>query len=368
MPRVKKAQLWDIFCRVIDNYGDIGVCWRLAADLARRGELVRLWVDDARPLQWMAPQPLPGVQQFPWSQSMLPTALPPADILIEAFGCEIAPEYIQHRVNRAGAVPPVWLNLEYLSAEGFVARNHGLPSPVMSGPGRGLIKYFYYPGFTAASGGLLRETDLAERQRAFEREPWLRQLGLRAPGEQLLSMFCYEPAALGDLLSRLAQGTVKTRMLVTFGRASAAVAGAVADKNRAQPDWNRAGRLGFAYLPALSQTDYDHLLWACDLNFVRGEDSLVRAIWAGKPLVWEIYPQRDGAHEVKLQAFLDQIEAPASLRKFHSVWNSTSSARGAALPILALAEWQTSVLAARKALLKLDDLTSQLLRFVSKSH
>jgi hypothetical protein len=21
---------WDIFCRVIDNFGDIGVCWRLA--------------------------------------------------------------------------------------------------------------------------------------------------------------------------------------------------------------------------------------------------------------------------------------------------------------------------------------------------
>jgi len=157
-------------------------------------------------------------------------------------------------------------------------------------------------------------------------------------------------------------------MLVTFGRASAAVARAVADKNRAQPDWNRAGRLGFAYLPALSQTDYDHLLWACDLNFVRGEDSLVRAIWAGKPLVWEIYPQSDGAHEVKLQAFLDQIEAPASLRKFHDVWNSASSARPAALPMLALADWQASVLAARKALLELDDLTSQLLRFVSKSH
>ena len=367
---MQPGKLWDIFCRVIDNFGDIGVCWRLAVNLSQRGQRVRLWIDDASALNWMAPAGEAGVQVIPWAESLRPVALPPADIWLEAFGCEIAPEFIatQRVATRPGGQNLIWINLEYLSAERFVARNHGLPSPVMSGPGRGLIKYFYYPGFTAASGGLLRETELAERQQAFEREPWLRQLGLRAPGEQLLSMFCYEPAALGDLLSRLAQGTAKTRMLVTFGRASAAVARAVADKNRAQPDWNRADRLGFAYLPALSQTDYDHLLWACDLNFVRGEDSLVRAIWAGKPLIWQIYPQSDGAHEVKLQAFLDQIEAPASLRKFHSVWNSTSSARGAALPILALAEWQTSVLAARKALLKLDDLTSQLLRFVSKSH
>ena len=30
--------LWDLFCRVIDNHGDLGVCWRLARDLAARGE------------------------------------------------------------------------------------------------------------------------------------------------------------------------------------------------------------------------------------------------------------------------------------------------------------------------------------------
>ena len=81
----------------------------------------------------------------------------------------------------------------------------------------------------------------------------------------------------------------------------------------------------------LQQPDFDHLLWAGDLNFVRGEDSLVRALWAGAPFVWQIYPQDDGAHHVKLEAFLDWLGAPPSLRQFHRSWNGFGSA---ALPAL----------------------------------
>ena len=53
---------WDLFCRVVDNFGDVGVCWRLAADLAQRGEQVRLWIDDASALTWMALQGARGVK------------------------------------------------------------------------------------------------------------------------------------------------------------------------------------------------------------------------------------------------------------------------------------------------------------------
>ena len=63
--------LWDIFCRVIDNHGDLGVCWRLSCDLAARGQQVRLWVDDASALQWMASGALqgevPDVRVLPWA-------------------------------------------------------------------------------------------------------------------------------------------------------------------------------------------------------------------------------------------------------------------------------------------------------------
>jgi len=114
-------------------------------------------------------------------------------------------------------------------------------------------------------------------------------------------------------------------------------------------------------LKHLPQTEFDHLLWACDLNFVRGEDSLVRALWAGKPFVWHIYPQHDDAHHAKLDAFLDWLQAPASLREFHHTWNGIDNAPLAAP---ALAEWLECTLAARQRLLKQNDLLTQLLGFV----
>jgi uncharacterized repeat protein (TIGR03837 family) len=369
-PVVQSGKLWDIFCRVIDNYGDIGVCWRLAVNLSQRGQRVRLWVDDASALNWMAPAGHPDVQVIPWAESLRPVALPPADIWLEAFGCEIAPEFIatQRGTTRPGGQNLIWINLEYLSAEAYVALNHGLPSPVMTGPGRGLVKYFFYPGFVPDSGGLLREADLSLRQARFNREDWLQELGIQLSGEQLLSLFCYEPAVLGELLTHLAGGVTPTRLLVTVGRASAIVATVIQDKNRSEPLWNKASLLSISYLPALTQQDYDHLLWACDLNFVRGEDSLVRALWAGKPLVWQIYPQNDGAHLVKLQAFLDLIKAPATLRKFHQRWNEVTATGQFNLPRFELPEWQQTVLTARKTQLEGQDLVERLLQFVSKKH
>ena len=148
---------WDIFCRVIDNHGDLGVCWRLCADLAQRGHTVRLWVDDASALAWMAPQGCTGVAVHVWptSNNDYPDC---ADVVIEAFGCEL-PEHVQSTIAAKQSPPVVWINLEYLSAEDFVERCHGLPSPVMSGPAKGCTKWFFYPGFTPATGGLLCEPD-----------------------------------------------------------------------------------------------------------------------------------------------------------------------------------------------------------------
>lgn len=362
---MKTGNLWDIFCRVIDNYGDIGVCWRLAVGLAARGERVRLWVDDASALRWMAPEGARGVEVRPWTQPIQADGLTAGDILVEAFGCEVAPEFIAAYAQntRSTGRNAVWINLEYLSAEGFVERSHGLPSPVMSGPGAGLVKRFFYPGFTKGTGGLLREPDLADRQGRFDRAAWLQQLEIGFQGERLISLFCYEPPALGALLDQLGADTQATRLLVTAGRATAAVRACVEDKYRAQPAWNRRQTLSFSYLPTLTQRDFDHLLWACDLNFVRGEDSLVRALWANKPFVWQIYPQHDDAHHSKLEAFLTVLNASPSLRAFHHVWNGV---RQAASPPLALSQWQETVSAMRTLQLQRDDLVTQIMRFASK--
>jgi uncharacterized repeat protein (TIGR03837 family) len=350
--------VWDIFCKVIDNHGDVGVCWRLASQLARRGEQVRLWVDEPSALAWMAPGGQAGVQVIRWTADAQPVG--PGDAVVEAFGCDLDDAFVAAlaRKSRSEGRQPAWINLEYLTAQAFAQRNHGLPSPVLSGPGAGLAKRFFYPGFTGGTGGLLREPDLAARQAAFEPHAWLRGQGIEPDGARLASLFCYEPQALGLVLELLARGPAPTRLLVTAGRATAAVRAVLGREKGPQPASSLRGMLSISYLPLLSQADYDHLLWACDLNFVRGEDSLVRALWAGKPLVWQIYPQDDNAHHAKLSAFLDWLHAPPSLRQFHHAWNGIG---GQPPPAPDLPVWTTAVAAARTRLLGQPDLTTQLM-------
>lgn len=350
---------WDIFCRVIDNHGDLGVCWRLAGQLAQGGDAVRLWVDDARALAWMAPQGQAGVALVPWNdadavrRAIAEGSLP--EVLVEAFGCDPAPALLE-RIAQAGVPPPVWINLEYLSAEPYAERQHGLPSPVFSGPGAGLTKWFFHPGFTPATGGLLREPELMARQAAFDRRDWLARQGIAWRGERLVSLFCYEPPALAALLAAWAAGATPTRLLVAAGRPAAAVRNILGAGNH--------GALAVHELPHIPQRDFDALLWTCDLNFVRGEDSFVRAHWAGAPFVWQIYPQDDGAHHAKLDAWLDWLGAPASLRAFHHGWNGLCAAPSAPPDAATLAEWRHGAQAARARLLAQDDLVTQLRRFV----
>ncbi len=352
---------WDIFCQVIDNFGDIGVCWRLAAELGAQGHAVRLWADEASALAWMAPQGAPGVQVLPW-----PDAAPadgPGDVVVEAFGCEIAPQFIATIAHHtcANGQNPLWINLEYLSAEGYVERCHRLPSPLMSGPGAGLTRWFFYPGFTPRTGGLLRERGLAARQAAFDRDGWRTRHGI-APGDCAISLFCYEPPALPRLLDQLST-RAGARLLVTPGRATAAVKHEIGLQRLS----GKRNQLSISYLEPCAQPAFDEMLWACDLNLVRGEDSLVRALWAGQPFVWQIYPQHDDAHHAKLLAFLDWLQAPASLRHFHGVWNGLeTSGKLPTLDAATLAEWRACATAARQRLLAQSDLLTLLLGFVDE--
>jgi hypothetical protein len=319
----------------------------------------------------MAPEGQPGVTVHAWTEPLNLQDIIPGEVLVEAFGCDVAPEFIAAFAEITS--PKAWINLEYLSAEPYVERSHGLPSPVMSGPGKGLTKHFFYPGFTPKTGGLLREDDLAQRQASFNATAWLRSLGItREPGAQLVSLFCYEPAALPLYLETLqnaalqtsSSATPSTQLLVTAGRASAAVRQWLPTQSLDAPQQSstpinmvRTGQLQLQFLPMLSQHDYDHLLWACDLNFVRGEDSLVRALWSGKPFVWQIYPQDDNAHHIKLRAFLDQLAITGPWRQMFEVWNGLQ-------PSSDLPGLPSSAFTNADPIWAQDDLTTRLLAFV----
>ena len=360
--------LWDVFCRVVDNYGDIGVCWRLACNLAERGQRVRLWVDDATALRWMAPAGHDGVEVAAWHAA---TAFPPpGDVVVEAFGCDPAPVFLAAMAAAGEAArPPVWINLEYLSAEPYVERSHALASPQMSGPARGLAKWFFYPGFTVRTGGLLREPALQAQQAVFDRDAWLSAQGF-APrsGERVVSVFCYPGAPIDRLVASLAADGRPAVLATAPGAATGAVRAALATPG------DGSSTLRQHALPWLSQPEFDRLLWAADLNFVRGEDSWVRAQWAGKPFVWQAYPQDDGAHGAKIEAFLERALAGApgdvaeTIRDWTAAWNALDDS-AAPLPAWGpetLAGAGAAARAWREQLWGSTDLATRLLAFVQE--
>ncbi|WP_367372456.1 elongation factor P maturation arginine rhamnosyltransferase EarP [Pseudomonas lini] len=309
MPEMKTR--WDIFCTVVDNFGDIGVTWRLARQLvAEHAVTVRLWVDDLRAFERLCPQIdinaaqqwQQGVEVRQWSADWQPTEA--ADVVIAAFACQLPSAYMEAMAEREK--PPLWMNLDYLSAEDWVVGCHGLPSVKY----KNVQKFFFFPGFRKGTGGLLRESGLLERRRQFQQSPqaqreFLQGLGIdRAPNAQLISLFAYENTGLASWLDTLAADSTPTHLLVPEGRILGDVTRWLGVDGLKAGAVHVRDALTVQVLPFVRQDQYDLLLWSCDFNAVRGEDSFVRAQWAGRPLLWHIYRQDEDIHLDKLDAFL----------------------------------------------------------------
>ncbi len=339
LPTDRAASL-AIFCKVVDNYGDIGICWRLARQLqSEHGVAVTLWVDDLASFQRICPeidvavesQQAAGVTVRHWrSQDGVFAPADIADIVIEFFACDIPPGYIAAMAQCTSH--PVWLNLEGLTAEEWVEGCHALTSPR-----HGMITHFFFPGFTHKTGGLLREAALEEKRLAFQADAaamaaFLWQFGVTAAELSALkvSLFCYPSAPVAELFAAWQQGNEPVVCLVPEGVAFDAVQAFIGDDAAPAGAARTRGALTVRVLPFVSQDDYDRLLWACDVNFVRGEDSFMRAQWAGKPFLWHIYLQDENLHHVKLRAFLQRYAvdgqgAIASLAQAALAWNGAGT-------------------------------------------
>jgi uncharacterized repeat protein (TIGR03837 family) len=324
----------DIFCRVIDHFGDIGVTWRLVRQLQREHHWqIRLWVDELSSFQRLEPrvsiaatQNIEGIEIIHWPHS---TDFTPAPIVIATFSCDLPDPYVENmraqRHHPTSRPESLWINLEYLSAEHWIEGCHGLPSLRSDG----LSSYFFFPGFTKQTGGLLREAALiTERdawqtdraaQRAFLEKLDLSQAAIAAlfpiqpdsSAARLVNLFCYNNAPVTALIEVLRADARQTVLLIPEGI-------------HPQYSSGQQGQLFIERVPFLPQTEYDKVLWTADMNFVRGEDSIVRGIWAGKPLIWQIYPQTENTHLVKLRAWLAQTGLPEDICNVMMHWNPES--------------------------------------------
>ena len=315
-----------ILCRVVDNFGDAGVCWRLARQLSGEfGWRVTLTIDRPEVLARFGLDSRSGVRVEAWpADDAALAARPDDDVLISAFGCEPPPAL---RSALADAAPrPLWINLEYLSAEDWIDGCHGLHS---TKPADGALEHFFYPGFSERSGGLLRERTLLQQRDAFvgstAQSDWLSGLGVpRIAGERLVTLFCYPDAPIVEWLAAVAGGARAYRVLVPESTADAALQ-AFFGAQPAPGQTLRRGRLQVQRVPFLDHDGYDRLLWSADLNFVRGEDSWIRAHWAARPFVWQPYVQAEDAHRVKLRAFLDRLAAGAPVDAMMQAWSGVGA-------------------------------------------
>lgn len=324
-----------LFCKVVDNFGDIGICWRLSKQWAGEyGLAVTLWVDDLQSFRRICPavvvdvpvQTVEGVVVRHWfCQDAEFAAGDIADIVIEFFACDIPPNYVRAMAQRS--VKPVWINLEGLTAEEWVEGCHTLPS---SHPQYRLTKHFFFPGFTEKTGGLIREESLLCERDVFlsdaaKKSAFFARLNLDADeiASYKVSMFCYPHAPLATVFDAWSKGRRKLTCLLPVGVATQSVQ----DFFGVVPEIGVrlvSGSLTLHVIDFLAQPDYDKLLWVCDCNFVRGEDSFVRAQWAGRPFIWHIYPQDEKLHIKKLKAFLTRFRFVGGAgADMFLAWNAT---------------------------------------------
>jgi len=371
---------WDIFCTIVDNFGDVGFCWRLARQLVNEHGLeVRLWVDDLAIFSQIAPaidvneerQWLQGVEIYYWRQPF--ARIKPADVVIETFACKLPDNYMLAMADLPQQ--PVWINLEYLSAENWTLDCHCLPS---FHPHLPLTKYFFFPGFVAGTGGLLLEKNLLPARIAFNnasQEMFWQETGIqsRREGELCISLFCYNDAPIKDLLSAWVISDFPIRVLVPQHSINNAIGMFFGVDSLKVGQMLQSGKLQVCIIPFLEQDKYDQLLWACDINFVRGEDSFVRAQWAEQPFIWNIYPQAEQSHRLKLKAFLNLYtegmspEMSAAVFSLWNAWNGNGQIINAwpvfAAQMITLTQYGNKWI---RQLLPIGDLTSNLVKFSRK--
>ncbi|MDO5352924.1 MAG: elongation factor P maturation arginine rhamnosyltransferase EarP [Succinatimonas sp.] len=279
-----------IFCDVIDNFGDAGFCLRLSRDLCKFYN-VTLFCNNLDVLKKITNKEdlsLSKLQICSWIDSNDSYQVP--NIVIEAFSCR-APDYLIEKYKKT---PPLIIELEYLTAEPFADDCHGLTSF-----SDGLPRYFFFPGFTSKTGGLIFETEFIESVNKFP--------NISTSSTKKLTLFSYHEANYKSLIKALSKSKFNFEINVFEGLQLEAINKNL-NTNLHIGESITIDNLNFKVQPMVSQREYDQMLISSDLNLVRGEDSIVRAMFCGKPFLWNIYPQKEDAHKFKLEALFARMK------------------------------------------------------------
>lgn len=310
-----KVNSIDIFCEIIDNFGDIGVVYRISKELKKIFQNVRIRIVLNRLEEFKAInkkvkdtdyQEIDGlicVTEKYVKENMESFGV--SDVFIEAFGCNVPEEYVKQAKENS----KLWINLEYLSGEKWIEDFHLCESLIDS---KTLKKIFFMPGFSEKSGGVIIDSGFLERMKYGKEnrdevfKKYFKDFDLK--DKFIGTVFSYEKN-FENLLETL-KNYEKETVLLLMGEKTQKSFSEILKKNLTEDYGNivKYGKITMIYSDFFSQEEYEEIISASDFNFTRGEDSFVRGIILGKPFMWHIYLQEEKAHMDKIKAFTERFK------------------------------------------------------------
>lgn len=308
----------DIFCEIIDNFGDIGVIYRFANELyikSKKTAKIRVILNRISELPLLnssasnsSSQILNDIEYLTLSHldSVKETTYYP-EIIVESFGCNLPQWYLEKAKSKSSLL----INLEYLSSEEWTLDFH-LKESLLGA--EKLRKFFFMPGLSEKSGGVIIPSKFESSYKLLDYSPSFTEGFLQ--DKIIGTLFSYE-YNFSSLFSSL-EAQERESIILCLGEKTQNSIKEILKNEVSVGDFGLEGFHNLSkdpfyigkfkksylfFLPFMNQDRYDALLSLCDFNFVRGEDSFVRGVLSGKPFLWHAYLQEDLIHLDKINGF-----------------------------------------------------------------
>ena len=314
-----------VLCKVVDNFGDIGVVWRLCCQLSNQikkenfTSKINLIVDDLASFNKICNsvdsnksfQIVENINIFNWNDEKLcydefsKNDGENLSVILEVFQCG-RPSWMEKilfedKLNRTVQI----IMIDYLTAEKYAEDFHCLQSLTRSSK---VQKVNFMPGFTNKTGGLIIDSE------------WEHFCDYK--NNKTLLCFTYD-RNWDALANACKKSNYIEKVLIAPGKGFESL------KKSFYSNFIKDSNLKIEELSFMNQNEWDKMLKNCGVLFIRGEESMSRACLSGIPFVWHAYPQSDEYQLIKVRALLERMSVHFKCEDFRiieKVWILINSA------------------------------------------
>lgn len=314
-----------VLCKVVDNFGDIGVVWRLCCQLSNQikkenfTSKINLIVDDLASFNKICNsvdsnksfQIVENINIFNWNDEKLcydefsKNDGENLSVILEVFQCGrplwMEKILFEEKLNRTVQI----IMIDYLTAEKYAEDFHCLQSLTRSSK---VQKVNFMPGFTNKTGGLIIDSE------------WEHFCDYK--NNKTLLCFTYD-RNWDALANACKKSNYIEKVLIAPGKGFESL------KKSFYSNFIKDSNLKIEELSFMNQNEWDKMLKNCGVLFIRGEESMSRACLSGIPFVWHAYPQSDEYQLIKVRALLERMSIHFKCEDFkiiEKVWILINSA------------------------------------------